>query len=344
MKRTCVPTILALFSGALLLAAGPADDSTTSRKPNPGSRQIPERTGADASRADEIIDRFIDYDTGKLRGPEGKQALTDFNQLGPEAIPALIRGLNRAATIDHSCPAVTIARKLGRMLSASRDAELLEFARENIGAGVTHSKHMGVIKDLRVLCIVRKSALGRNTETLPQTAPGLESLRALTASARLKEFRNLSMGELIASVGTERGTRLKMVLTELGRRGGDVALDALASAAAAYEGDTQQHARDLLTRQLSDLKEPDLRERLKDDRAAVRAAAARVVGRKGLHWEGQMIDLLDDDEEVVRAAAHETLVRLSKGTDWGPQSHADEVQRKEAVRKWRAWLAGQGGR
>src|SRR5437016_5561132 len=105
---------------------------------------------------DQIIDRFIEYDTGKLPGSEGKEALSDFRQLGPEALPALIRGLNRAAKIEHSCPAVTIAKKLNRMLRNTTDLELLEFARENMGAGVTQSRHMGVIRDLRVVCMVRK--------------------------------------------------------------------------------------------------------------------------------------------------------------------------------------------
>src|SRR5207244_13235895 len=103
-------------------------------------------------------------------GEDGKKAGAEFQRLGPEAIPALTRGLNRAAAIEHSCPAVTIAKKLDRMLRASNDAELLEFARENIGAGVTQSRHMGVIRDLRVVCIIRK----RN---LPPGAPVVRSVQ-----------------------------------------------------------------------------------------------------------------------------------------------------------------------
>jgi hypothetical protein len=316
-------------------------------KPNPLAPSLRELTNEEEQRTDQIIDRFIDYDTGKLRGPEAKQALTDFNKLGPDAIPALIRGLNRAARIDHSCPAVTIAKKLGRMLSATRDAELLEYARENIGAGVTQSKHMGVIKDLRVLCIVRKRAVAQyadsNPPTLPepQTSPGLE---ALGAAPKQKPVRDLTLAELAEAAVGARGLRLRLVLEELGRRSGDTAIDALALAAGSNEGDMKKLARDVLTKQLTDLAERKLTEKLKDDRAEVRMAAARVVSNRGLHRESQLIDLLGDEDGGVRDSARQALVRLSKGNDFGPKSDASRAERDEAVQKWRRWLANQSGR
>src|SRR5205823_3283281 len=112
-------------------------------------------------KLDKIIDRFIDYDSGRAVVPDPKRVKSDFDKLGREAIPALIRGINRAAAIDDSCPAVVIAKKLAGMLASSADPELLDFARENIGAGVTRSRHMSVLKDLRVMCILRKGELNR---------------------------------------------------------------------------------------------------------------------------------------------------------------------------------------
>ncbi|HEY1375898.1 MAG TPA: hypothetical protein VGF55_03855 [Gemmataceae bacterium] len=137
----------------------PAAD--TARKPNPLAPSLPELSEDEEKKTDAVIDRFIDADTGKLTGPEAKKAIQDFHKLGPEATFALIRGLNKAAAIDYSCPAVTIARKLGTTLRSTTDTQLLEYARENIGAGVTRSRHMAVIKDLKVACTVRKGQLER---------------------------------------------------------------------------------------------------------------------------------------------------------------------------------------
>src|SRR5947208_7741288 len=60
-----------------------------------------ELTPEEEAKLDEIINAFILHDTGMRYNPKAVAALRN---LGPEAIPALIRGLNRAATMSHSCP------------------------------------------------------------------------------------------------------------------------------------------------------------------------------------------------------------------------------------------------
>ncbi|HEV3115976.1 MAG TPA: hypothetical protein VGY58_02910, partial [Gemmataceae bacterium] len=115
---------------ALLCLVGAADKPAsleTPRKPHPLFPSLHELSEEEENQLDDIVNRFIDYDSGKLKGPQGKKALADFQKLGPDAIPALLRGLNNAARIEHSCPAVQITRKLAKMLSSSRDIELLEF-------------------------------------------------------------------------------------------------------------------------------------------------------------------------------------------------------------------------
>ena len=199
------------------LLAEPPAGLETPRKPNPFAPSLRELTDEEEKQVDNVIDRFIAYDTGKLRGSDAKQALSDFQKLGPDAVPGLIRGLNRAAKIEHSCPAVTIAKKLSRMLSASRDVELLEFARENIGAGVTQSRHMGVIKDLRVSCMVRKNALAKSGETQGITSPGLQGLRSLTARSQQKEVPEKTIDALLDTLGGEGRMRAKRVIAELAK-------------------------------------------------------------------------------------------------------------------------------
>src|SRR5438132_9515683 len=100
------PTLLALILGVFLFQDPPNRGQTT-RQPNPLAPSLPQLTEEEEDRLDEVINRFIDYDSGKLRSGDGKQIVKDFQKLGPEATFALIRGLNRAARIDHSCPAVT---------------------------------------------------------------------------------------------------------------------------------------------------------------------------------------------------------------------------------------------
>jgi len=134
-------------------------DSQTPRKPHPLVPSLPELTDEEEKKLDAIIDRFIEADTGQLKASEAKKAMDEFKALGPEAFFALIRGLNKSANIDHSCPALTIAKKLNGTLRTSTDTELLQYARENIGLGVKKSRHMDAIKDLKLTSSLRLNAL-----------------------------------------------------------------------------------------------------------------------------------------------------------------------------------------
>jgi hypothetical protein len=342
MRALLVVLALGLFSVSEVLAQEQAP-----HKRNPLAPSLPQLSDEEENRLDETINRFIDYDSGKLRDGDGKQIVKDFQGLGPESTFALIRGLNRAAKIEHSCPAVTIARKLARILRSSRDLQLLLFARENIGAGITQSSHMGVIRDLRLLCMVRARAVEQAGDGVPRTddepsEPGSSSLR--TEAPRRKKVRDMSVAELAEAAGKERGLRLRMVLAELGKHEGDQAIDALGSAAAAYDGDMRELAREMLARPLSALGRSELKKRLKDDRAEIRAAAARVAGENSIHVEAELIDLLEDQETEVRRDAHQALVKLSKGVDFGPKSSASEDKRKQAAGEWRTWLKQQSDR
>jgi len=144
----------------LAIAQEPLEEASP-RRPNPLAPSLALLTEEEEAKLDAIIDRFIAYDTGKLPGPEGKEAFRAFHNLGPEATFALIRGMNKSALIDHSCPALTIARKLQSTLRTTQDTRLLEYAKENVGLGVERSRHMTAIKELRLTATTRKSQLVR---------------------------------------------------------------------------------------------------------------------------------------------------------------------------------------
>jgi hypothetical protein len=322
--------ILTLTICAVLTSEDPArSKDKEERKPNPLAPSLPLLTDEEEDKLDAVIDRFILQDTGKLRGAEGKKALTEFNKLGPEAIPALIRGINRAARINDSCPALVIAKKLHRMLSASEDQELLQFARENIGAGIKQSRHLETLDNLRMFCAQRKNLIAR------KAAGGHKTAKAPIA---------MSVAELTSAAGSDRGERLRAVLTELEKRPGDEVIGALGSAAADYEKDIQQLARELLYKHLSRQKEAIIKAKLQDDRREVRAAAARVAGEKKMPLGDGLINLLTDDESAVRDAAHQALIRLNKGTDLGPKPKASDAEVSQAVQRWRAWWSKQDGK
>ena len=122
---------------AVLLGA--ADEASAQAKPVAPS--LPALTKEEEAKLETVVDRLILADTGRLRGDDARKAVKEFDKLGPEAIPALIRGLQRSAKMSQSCPVVLIAKKLIRLLDASTDPILLEYARDEIGAGIKGSAH-----------------------------------------------------------------------------------------------------------------------------------------------------------------------------------------------------------
>jgi len=99
---------------------------------------------------DEVVQRFIEYDIGRLRGEEGQAARRAFSQLGDDAIPALVRGLNRSAYLSASCPVVVISRKLTKSLENTSDPQSLQYAVDHLGEDVPSSApHAGVLRGVR---------------------------------------------------------------------------------------------------------------------------------------------------------------------------------------------------
>jgi hypothetical protein len=310
-----VPTALVL---TLALCAA---DTKEKPKHSPYAPSLPYLTKEEEDKLDEIVDRYILFDIGRLQGKEGAKALKDFKALGPEAIPSLVRGLNRAAKIEHSCPVVVIAQKLGRLLSASEDPELMEYVKDNIGSGVGPTRHAGVLQDLRLAVSMRKNALARRA----------------TSSPALKTPRAMTVAELADAASIERGPRLRSLLMELVKRRGEEVGPALANAAGSYDKEIQKLGRDLLDRYLSRQGEAIVKEKLRDDLVEMRKSALRVVAAKMPRLGGELIELLGDDKDEVRAAAHEALVKLGRGQDFGPAADAGKERIAEAQAKWRNW-------
>lgn len=84
-----------------------------------------------------------------------------------------------------------------------------------------------------------------------------------------------------------------------------------------------------------------LRSRLRDANPAVRKMAIQVIAQRRLSLEGDLIEQLPDVE--VSSTAHDALVRLARGTDFGPMPGASKRGIARSIEKWRQWLALQNG-
>jgi hypothetical protein len=316
-----------------VLAAGEPPAETKPRRPSPLAPSLPELTKEEEEQLDKIIERFMLADIGVLGGDEAKAAVRDFKKLGSEAIPALVRGVNRAAAIQHSCPVVVIADKLRSLLSSSEDRVLLEFVHDSIGAGVGPTHHWRTLQNLRFEMTLRKNQLARQQSMPP---------RAVASGP--KAPASMSTTELAAAAVKERGSRLQMMLTELERRRGKEVLAGFAAAIANTDSQGAEWARDLLDKHLTRQNDAFLKARLKDEETEVRQAAVRVVAAKRPKLGRDVIDMIADEDRAVRAAARQALVLLSKGQDFGPEPEADKGEQAEAQKKWRTWWDRSGGR
>lgn len=308
-----------LFLTGLSLLAFDEPDSLT-RKPSAIAPSLPALTKEEEEKLDAIIDRFMLADTGKLRGSDARQALDAFDKLGMEAVPALIRGLNRAAKINHSCPVLMISRKLLKLLQSSEDPVLLEFARDEIGAGVTNSPHGRVLQDLRVRVLLRKNALALRPP-LPPKAPS-----ALTTA------------ELLRAVGTLRGTQLRGILQELSKRDDKEALPGLLLAASSRDLTTQKLGREMLDQHLGRMSLSTLKEMTVHDHLEARKSAIRVIRDQHLDLVPSILERLTDADASVREEARQALIQLSeKREDFGPPAKATKEEQRQAQQRWKAW-------
>jgi HEAT repeat protein len=82
-----------------------------------------------------------------------------------------------------------------------------------------------------------------------------------------------------------------------------------------------------------------LQRRLTDPRAVVQMVAMQAIADRRLHLEGDLIERLDDRSEIVSQAARRALIRLARGTDFGPPSRPSKGARARAIARWQSWLA-----
>ena len=312
-----------ILAAVLLIAGG--QPGVKDRERHPLAPSLPFLTKDEYKKIDTIIDRFIEYDTGKLKGAAGKKALDDFNRLGAESVFNLVDGLNRAANMEDSCPAVIIAKRLAKILTTTDDPELLAFAKDSIGAGVTAKRHMGVLKDLQFHILLRKANLQQ---------------RGITAGGA-KTPGTMSLADLEKSITRESGSKLQTLLMEAEKRNGAKVVDLLVIGISNRDAQVVKLSQGLLAKNLQHQTGDVLKGLLKHDRRDVKIAAAEAIAARKLRYGAELIGLLNDGDDDVRRAARRALVQISGGVDHGPSSDASFDERESAVARWREWWAKQ---
>src|SRR6266700_3477969 len=209
--ETSIMSAITTLTLALLLAQ--TSTPKTERPRHPLAPSLPVLTEAETARYGAIVERFIQYDIGKLPKSQGEKAKEDLMRLGPEAIFVLVEAFNRAANMEHSCPAVVIGRKIASILRSTDDVDLLNFAKDTIGSEVKARRHMGVVKDLQVTCILRKGFL-QNQKLAAAKMP-----RSADAGVPLPmSLAVIAQADLLAAVKTENGAKLQALLAEADKR------------------------------------------------------------------------------------------------------------------------------
>jgi hypothetical protein len=303
----------------LALAVLQADPSQPAR--NPIAPSLPVLTKEQEARIRLVIDRFILADIGVLKGEEARAAAVSFEALGMESVPFLIDGLNQAAQMNQSCPVLTIGRKLSRLLAATEDPELLEYAIDNIGAGVGRTQYARALDDLRFQARMRKNALARRPPKTPRT---------------------MTTDELLRLSSSEKGAKLLPILAELETRKGPEVITALAAAAGASEAEVSKTARAALERNLALQGVAVVKERLKDDNSDVRQAAVKAAAAQRPPLGAELIAALADPQREIREAAHQALIKLNNGKDLGPDAAEPSPSEIDmAQQRWREWWARQ---
>src|SRR5205823_9195684 len=99
----------------------------------------------------------------------------------------------------------------------------------------------------------------------------------------------------------------------------------------------EAHRRLLL--QISNSDEAALHAALSDTRPLVRLLGSRVIGSRHHHLENALIDRLGDRSNAVTQEARKALVRLARGTDFGPPPKTTKAARERSVAAWKSWLA-----
>jgi len=308
---------------------------------------------------DAVVDQFIRYDIGQLRGQEGMVARNTFNSLGYEAIPAVIRGLNRAAKLRQSCPVIVLASKLRALLTQSRDPSMVELAIDHLGEDVSprdpyYHSLMTLKRELVAMLPAshpRRRMLDMLATVGSDPAQLAAFLRSESAEERLAAVRTiraagLPLGDELlrllsdadAAVCQEARATLRQLAqnTDYGPEP-DASPEARAEAISQWRSWWAKQAANSVYSQVGKQSNEGLLKTLGSGDPNERWAAVVVVRTRRLPYYDELISLLRDPDLSVRREARRALTQLADGRDFGPDDNAAPAAVDQAVVQWQKW-------
>jgi HEAT repeat protein len=332
-QRSSLHPFLACCLLAALLTAGPMGSAVHAQakkaKGTPAAAAI-------ESHYDKIVDDFIAFDIGQMTGEEGQRAHAAFQNMNDdEAIPALIRGMNKAARIENSCPVIVIGNKLNSMLASSKNPRHLRAAVKELDSSGPNVYFAGMVESLR-------QAADQMLSTMTNTKPTITREVRLGSPSALRRSQSpaekWTLDDIVDGIGVENGAELVRLLEQLQIRKGSEYTAALTKAIDTVSDENKPLVRGLLAQRLARMTDQTLRKALKDPNSEIRAAAARAVGYKGSPVCEELAMAVGDGNRMVAENAHTALVKLT-GEDIGPEKDASAAERFEAGRKWAKAIA-----
>ncbi|MCA9163911.1 MAG: hypothetical protein KDA62_13065 [Planctomycetales bacterium] len=291
---------------------------------------------------DEIVDAFIAYDVGELRGEAGARAYAAFQAINSDdAIPALTRGVNRAASINNSCPIIVLSSKLQGMLQRTQNVDMVAHAFDNLDTDTEGKVYGSYVKSLKQFADQRYAALTGGKPRLGRT-----TLRGGGTASQLrrsqKPVEQWAYEDLVEALGQEKDAELIRVLEELRERRGAQYTSALTDAVQIVPEDMKAVARGLLAQRLIRMTDETLRAKLEHPDAEVRAATARAIGYKESPLLAELAAAIRDREPRVAQQARASLMKLT-GQDIGPPEGTESyAEWYAASKRWEQWVAAHG--
>jgi hypothetical protein len=178
----------------------------------------------------------------------------------------------------------------------------------------------------------------------PGVPPSTERKRSLAPAPVTEKAEEKQAAQLAQELIQAPFDKQEKIIESLKDRKGVAHTDALAMAIPQLKGPNKLKARDALAERLARMTASTLREKLQDEGAEVRRAAALACAMKeDKGFVPNLIALLEDPQRPVSFAAQAALKDLTK-QDLGPAANASPKDRAAAIARWKEWWKSQGGK
>ncbi len=326
---------LVFAAGAFLFTSQPTFAQQT--------RQIPSKPNDPTF--DQIVEDFIQFDIGNVRDPAlAERYRARFNALrAEEAVPALVRGLNRATRMRYSCPITEISGKLKSILHETQNSDVGTYVLRNlelrdVGQYNHHIRGLHDSAEKQVMRVKTKSgaehALKRKGQEDQQRMAYVPGMKLTDLAIRDSAATRAGTDDRKNGGASGPGDLGKSSVAELFRKLG--------------EGPSQAVLLNELHRRASQGEDKEIIKQseaflkcLKEGDDAAQESAARLLGLiRCQQAVPQLIDALENSHTQVRSAAATALARITRQL-FGPGDTATPEERKQAVARWREWWSRQ---